>query len=394
MISNGRNDEKLQTLSYTVYGEDEQYGYISDFFFNALFLHDKGNSQMKFVGHFMDNALFGEGIIQRIFVQKDKIVFFPLFGKNIYFFSKADEKLNCIENIFCKDGEMYSGALAFENGYLLVPKDLKTEILFLSDENELRPIPILSNNIKKALADYDEAYTDVYGMCELDDRIYISVQNCNVMLEVGKSDYSVSLIDSHNTYSLGNVEILDDIIWITLLQDTANNASVLSFDLKTYAFKEYYLPDAESGHTCYCFARYRDSLLALEYEGDHIWIFDKDMDEWIVFAYKTSYPSEFRRIRDGYPCFFGYYHADGKLLLLPTGGNGIISINEETDELSFFPSRIPIDFMKKRILIERQRRAKLVEDSIRCSSNESIQETTEMDIGDYVECIVNTIGKN
>lgn len=391
MISNDikySKDTILNTATYIGFVKCGSYLYYSEYFYNGLFRINIQNRKIEFIGGFPNNENWRIGINVAV-GSRDCILFFSIFGKNLYRFYPNNDKLECIENPFSDDDCSYLSSVRSGSEYIIIPDKLKYPILVYSEHNGLNTLDALNENILRIIGMENEVFVAPYGACNDEEYIYIALLCDNRILKCKRDSYKIEILTIGNA-KLGSLTILDRNLWCVSLPDGNEKCAVYRYDLSTDTVRMYELSYIEQSHSCYCFEKYRDTLLAFEQEGDHIWIFDKNADEWKVFAYITEYPSEFHRVREGYPLFFGFHHEDGKLLLLPTGGNGTIEIDEATDEMTFYPSLIPDDFMEMRLNIERERKIHLLEQTLNASEGGLVFETSDTNI----DALLGYVGSN
>lgn len=385
MMSNKKlKNEKNRIISYYEMVEDGEYRFIPDCYFNGFFRIEIATKKTELIGYFSENHRYQIGIVRKIILKENKLIIFPMLGKNIYIYNTKKGVFDCVTNeCFVKDGH-YAEVISIGNDYLMIPCDIRNELfLYYSYEKGFCPASMINENIKKKIRKKHMTMVDAYAPCVIDQVLYLPVLDQDIIFAICLNDYGIKEIKIKNA-SFRNAAVLGDNLWLTSFNKKSKVAYIICLDKNTHGYKKYTLPEVERMHSCYCFERYRDTLLAFEEEGDHIWIYDKISDVWKVFKYASEYPPEFHRVWEGYPLFFGFHHKEGKLLLLPTGGNGTIEIDEKTDEMTFYTSGLPEDYMEMRVQIERERRISLINKELHDHKDGMIFESNELDIDAYI----------
>ena len=370
-------------LGYADTAVFEEYLYYCSFFFNGFFRENVKTHETEFLTFLPGNEKWDSELTGDVVCRNSSIIVFPVKSRGIYEYDVESEKIFRIYDPGLW-GDGFGRALRMDDAFLLVPINIRDRFLLYKDNRELLLADDINNLVKQILEGENELYVDGFGACIHDNVLYIALSQSEWLIKIELRNKRIKKINIKGS-ALRNLLIIGNDLWIVSDSVNRNKASAIRLDLNTDNYRRYELPGIEDHHSCYGFSEYKDSLLAFEYEGDHIWIFDKDSDEWRVFAYSSEYPVGFDRAREGYPLFFAFFHMDNKLLLLPSGGNGTITIDEHTDEMSFQPSLIPDDFLENSRQIEKNRRMNILEKSYSADGGGLLLEGSDVDINDYIE---------
>lgn len=369
-------------LNYASLACHGDYDYYSDYFYGGFFRRNKKTREIEYLMTLFQDNLLETGVVRKVIYKNGLIIGVPFKGKGIFTYDIAsgEAKYFYDEKYFV---EGFSNSIEFGNRILLIPTKLSGEFLYLHENGSFSRAETINELAESLFENNENACLDGYSSCAYQGVIYLAIRKSEWIIKIDPKRGLSERIRIEGA-RLSNLVLLDDSIWLTTLASKGTDGAVIRLDIKTGKYKRYRLQKLGEGHSCYGFAVYQKTVLAFETEGDHIWIYDFKTDAWRIFADKSDYPEEFHRVRQGYPLFWGFHHEDGKLLLLPTGGNGTIAIDEHSDKMTFYSSRMPEDYTGICKNIERERKASLIERAFGSKKQGFITEKSDLDLDAYI----------
>ena len=253
----------------------------------------------------------------------------------------------------------YSRVVRCGEGYLLVPDDFKQPFVMLDIKTRDVFIPEkLDKQRREIVSEFDNVGSAQYGTYESDDYIYTAVYGLDILLKINKNSLNITSY-KFGDFNMHNIMFFEGKLWFT----SKNDNSVYCCNIDNGNVQKYTI-ECEGRNLLSSIVPYRDTIILIPCQGDKIWILEKETDRWSVLV--ELFSEEFYRLIKDVSLFIGYRYVGKTLLIFPRGGNGMVKLDSETDQIEIVPIKYEESFCKRRaqINIEQQLGWKIAEKKI------------------------------
>lgn len=311
----------LNYIASYVY-EDKRF--FSNIEYNGLFAEDITTHHIEFVS-FFENEMYTERFIHRdVIGVGERLFFIPFFGKGVSVYNSLSKKMRFVE-INAKKNFSVVAAYLFKDKIIIVPSEISCG-LFCLDINTLT-INKIGLNITIDLSD---KLVDLFGTCMYENKLYIAIYEDKQILEVDLESYDTVIHSLVGDYSIRNISIVDDKMWIVLL----NEQSAIRVDLHNFNdIKVTPIIIESDNERLLRVIEWNDEIIVLP--GNDKFLYKYDNESQIFKKINKEIPSGF------YGDIVGYYAIEKDLILISQkhpgieseiiDGRVIISNNTESD---------------------------------------------------------------
>lgn len=304
---------------------NEKYMYFSARNFNGFFRLELGKAEADFIGYFKDEEMLQKNLHRQVVCVDDKLFFIPYTGKGVSIF---DIKKGTFSFVKIKEGIIVSRAFVMDEDIIMIPSTLDSHfVLFHTKNNTYEIMESLESQISVLRENQELHFLGLYGSCMSGYKIYLSGIKGKILCVDLKND-KIKCYDLPKEYCIRNLYFDKNETGFLLL----DNSQVVQWNIRNNKWQEYGIMDADGKN----YPRYMTILgwnthiLLLPDHAKGIWELDQDKNEW--FEKKHYLSKEFRRDTVEGSLFAGYRFLDGKLVLFPWSGNGILVLTETGSE--------------------------------------------------------------
>jgi hypothetical protein len=319
------NKAREQNLLFMDGHIDGAYMYFSARNFNGLFRIAIGTDTAEFLGHFKEEEILKKNLHRQVVCINNQLYFIPYTGKGISIYDKA---ANTFSFAGMEGQEVFfiSRAYAINSDILMIPSDISVPFVMFHTDNRSFEI------MEKLKRQFDDVYRQnqekdirgLYSSCIAENMLFIC-GDYGVIFCITLDEWKVQVYHLPKKYKIRNMYFDRQEIYFTL----SDRCWVIRWDYNTNKCYEYKITDTNTTcfHSYMTIFRWRTHLILLPDRMEEILELDEEKDEWRIG--KEYIPTGFFRRKTSGSLFIGYQFVEGKLLLLPWSGNGMIILSED-----------------------------------------------------------------
>ena len=321
---------------------DDTYMYFSALDFNGLFRMRLGETKAEFLMHFPGDAVWQKVMHRQVIRVEDCLFFIPYRAHGISVFNLKNYTMDYIlMSSKAKVFANYSRVVQCGEGYLLIPDDFKQPFMILDiKRREVCIAEMLDKQRRELVSGFDNVGSAQYGTYVSDNYMYTAVYGLDILLKIDKN--SLNAVDYKlGKYSMHNIILFEGKLWFTSKIDNI----VYCYDIENGSMQKYDI-GGEGERLLFAIVPYRDTLILLPCQGDKIWVFEKESNKWIVLI--DLFSGDFCRLIKGVSLFIGYKYVGSELFLFPRGGNGMVKLDSETNQVEIISIQYEDSFNDRR----------------------------------------------
>lgn len=304
---------------------DNEYIFFSAEKFNGLFRVKIGGSEAEFLGHFPGEVMWQDAIHGRVLAMSGRLYFLPFKGKGIGIYDLLFQEISSIQLEEKEDSIITNFFVIGTDIYLISFKLEDPFYVFHTTTNTYEVAEDLWKKVQAQCSSYDEVCFSAHAVCVQNNKLYLTVNNRNVIIEVDLRNEQVSQFTLPVDYKCRNMLVNGEIFYFTL----TDQCKIIRWNLRTRKCCEYIISEKTNSVWCpYAAVVYwRGHFFVLSDREEGIWELDEKRK---IGEKKPEYmPETFKRTESSKSLFWGYQHNKEMLFLFPNAGNGTVLMTKK-----------------------------------------------------------------